>query len=149
MGVIERVKEIVLVPPREMVFDILMKVLFNSRIGFLMIAFECEEIVASLLQDLLGDMGLASHGLDSDNASFDQQQLQQVRNRGDLIGFAVGLQLANDETAVLRTPGREHVQGRGRRGPVKGGFHRFAIQRDKAYGQNIQTHCFPISYASP
>ena len=40
MGVIERVKEIVLVPPREMVFDILMNVLFNSRIGFCMIAFD-------------------------------------------------------------------------------------------------------------
>src|SRR5687768_5412348 len=57
MGVIERVKEIVLVPPREIVFDLLMKVLFNSRIGFCLMAFECEEIVASLLQDLLGDVG--------------------------------------------------------------------------------------------
>ena len=85
MGVIERVKEIVLVPPGETVFDSLMKVLFNSRIGFCMIAFECEEIVASLLQDLLGDVGLASHGINGDNASFDQQQLQQFWTRGDLI----------------------------------------------------------------
>ena len=44
MGVIERVKEIVLVPPREMVFDLLMKVLFHRRRCLSMIAFECEEL---------------------------------------------------------------------------------------------------------
>jgi hypothetical protein len=70
-----------------------------------MMAFECEEVVASLREALLGHAGLAAQGIHRDNASFDQQQRQEFRNGGDLIGFAVGLQLANDKTAVLRTPG--------------------------------------------
>ena len=40
-----------LVPPREMMFDSLMKVLLNSRRGFFMIAFEGEARITSLLQE--------------------------------------------------------------------------------------------------
>jgi hypothetical protein len=58
MRVIECIKEIVLLAPQEIVFDLLMKVLFHRRRGLAMIAFECEEVVTSLREDLLSDSGV-------------------------------------------------------------------------------------------
>ena len=71
MGVIERIKEIVLLAPQEMVFDLLMKVLFHRCRGLAMIAFEGEEVVASLREDLLSDSRLAAHRINRHNTAFD------------------------------------------------------------------------------
>ena len=48
----------------------------------------------------------------------------------DLIGLLLRFELAYDKPSLLRAPGREHVQGRGRRGAMKGRFDRFPLQRD-------------------
>src|SRR5687768_11304096 len=99
--------------PREIVRDVLMKVLGDRSVGLFVIVLQRQEVIASLVQDLCRNLRLASHGINGHNTAVDGQQLQESWNRCDLIRFAVRLQLANDETAVLRTPSRQHVQGGG------------------------------------
>ena len=71
MGVIERIKEIVLFAPQEMVCDVLMQVLLHRRRGLAMIAFEGEEVVASWREDLLSDRRLAAHRLNRHHTALD------------------------------------------------------------------------------
>jgi hypothetical protein len=44
--VIKSIKKILVVPPGQMVFDLLMKVSFDGRLGLFMVALQGEEIVA-------------------------------------------------------------------------------------------------------
>ncbi len=101
MRVIEGIKESLGVTPGQMVFNVLVKVLFDCVRGLFVITLQGEEIVAALLPNLARDSCLAAHGIDRDHTAFDGQQVQEVRNRRDLIGFAVGFQLANDEPTTL------------------------------------------------
>jgi hypothetical protein len=98
--------------------DVLMKVLGDGRVGLFVILLQCQEIVASRVQELCGNLGLAAHGINGHNTAVDRQSLQESRNRRHLIGLPVCLELANAEPAVVRAPGRKHVQRGGRSGPV-------------------------------
>ena len=118
------------IAPREIVLDVLMNVLGDRSVGLFVMVLQRQEVIASLVQDLCRHRGLASHGINGHHTAVDGQQLPKSWNRGDLIRLAVRLQLANDETAVLRTPSRQHVQGGGCRGSVKRCPHRFAVERD-------------------
>ena len=75
MGVVERIKEIVRIAPRHIVLDMAMKVLGNSLVGLFMIVLSCQEIVAALLQNLGGDLGLAAHGIDRHNTALNGEQV--------------------------------------------------------------------------
>ena len=70
MQVIEGIKEIFGVTPGQLVFDVLMKVLFDRSVGLFVVALQGSEIVASLVQDLVSDSRLTSHRLDGDNTAF-------------------------------------------------------------------------------
>ena len=89
MRVVERVKEILGIAPGQSVLNVLMKVLGDGRVGLCMVILQGEEVVAALVQDLGGDMGLASHRIDGHKTALDGQQVQEFWNRRDLIGLAV------------------------------------------------------------
>ena len=71
MRVIEGIKEILAVTPRELVFNVLMKVLFGRRIGLFVITLQGQEIVAALSADLRSDGRLTAHSIDRHNTAFD------------------------------------------------------------------------------
>jgi hypothetical protein len=130
VSVVERIKEIGRIAPREIVLDLRMKVLGNSCRGLFVIVLACQEVVATLVQDLRRNGRLTAHRIDGDNAAFDRSQVEQFWYGCDLIGLLLRFELAYDKPSLLRAPSREHVQGRGRRGAMKGRFDRFPIQRD-------------------
>ena len=84
-----------------------------------------------MVPHLLGHGRLTAHGINGDNAAFDGEQLQECGNGRHLICFRVSVALPHDEPPLLRAPCREHVSWRTCRGPIKGGFHGFAIEGDQ------------------
>ena len=57
--------------PGQLVFDVLMKVLFDRRIGLFVIALQGQEIVATLVPDVLRDGCLTAHRIDGDNTALE------------------------------------------------------------------------------
>ena len=104
MGDVEGIEEGVLISQAEVVLDVVMEVTGDGTAGVFVIALERDEIIALLVEDLPDDGSLASHGAGRHDATLDGQELQEFRNGGDFIGLAVCLELAHDESAVLRAP---------------------------------------------
>src|SRR5262249_8986494 len=124
VGGVECIKEIVLIAPRNIMLDMLMKMRLDCCVGLLVVVLKCQEVVAVLVQDLLSNGRLTAHRINSDDAAFDSEQLEQFWYGRDRIGLLRSFDLAYDEAPMIRTPGRDHVQG-GRGGsPIKRGPHR-------------------------
>src|ERR1700732_1580565 len=73
-----------------------------------LIAFQGQDVIRLLVDDLLRDLALAPHSVDGDDGTFDGQQVQQLWNSDDLIGFFGYLDLAQHET-LARGEGGHHV----------------------------------------
>jgi hypothetical protein len=129
--VIEGIKEVLGSTPGQVGFDVLMQVLFDRRIGLCVIALQGQEIVATLVPDVLRDGGLTAHRINGDNTALDGSQLEEVRHGSDLIGLCLCLDLAYYKAPLVRTPRREHVQGGRGCSTVKGRSHGFAVERDE------------------
>jgi hypothetical protein len=71
MGVIEGIREILAGAPRQLVFNVRMKVLFDSLIGLVVIALQGQEIVATLLSYLGSNGGLTTHGINRHDTACD------------------------------------------------------------------------------
>ena len=56
-----------------------------------LIASQGQDVIRLLVDNLLRDLALASHSVDGDDGTFDGQQVQQLWNSDDLIGFSVTL----------------------------------------------------------
>ena len=52
-----------------------------------LIAFEGEDVIGLLVDDLLGNVALAAHGVDGDDRPLDHQHAEERRNSDDLVGF--------------------------------------------------------------
>src|SRR4051794_16333515 len=74
-----------------------------------LIALEGQNVVGLLVQDLLRDAALASHGLDGHDGALDRQQVQQLGDGDDLIGLVRHLDLTQHE-ALTGRKGRHHVK---------------------------------------
>jgi len=131
MRVIEGIKEVLGRAPGQLVFDVLMKVLFDRSAGLFVMALQGQEIVATLVPNLLSDGRLTAHRINGHQTTFDGSQREEVRNGGKLIGLFLRFDLAYHKATLLGTPRREHGQGRGRGGPIEGGPDGFAIERDE------------------
>ena len=91
----------------------LLGVLFQRRVDRLLdllverrlVLLDGQDVVGFGLTDLLGDLLLAAHRIDRDQCPGDLQQLQQFRNRRDLVGFLLDHDLTQRQL-VLRGPGR-------------------------------------------
>jgi hypothetical protein len=68
------------------------------------IALECQEIVATLVQDVRSNGGLTAHRINGDNAACDGEQVEQGWNSRDLVRLLIRFDLAYNETALIRTP---------------------------------------------
>ena len=71
VSVVECIKEIVRIAPREIVLDLLLKVRFDGCRGFFVILLSCQEVVPSLVPDLPRNGGLTAHRIDRDDTTFD------------------------------------------------------------------------------
>ena len=67
-----------------------------------LISFDCQGVISLLFRDFHGDPALATHGIGRHDATFDVEELEQFRYRGDLIGFAVDFFLTDDDTVFSR-----------------------------------------------
>ena len=67
--------------------EIACDVAFQGRL----VAFQPQEIIGSVRDDLVGDGGLAAHGVDRDQRAFELfglgELIEQVRDGGDLVGL--------------------------------------------------------------
>jgi hypothetical protein len=102
--VVKRIKEIVRITPREIVLDLWMNVRLDSCVCLLVIALECQEIGATLAQDLRSNGGLTAHRINGDNAACDGEQMEQGWKSRDLVRLLARFDLAYNETALIRTP---------------------------------------------
>jgi hypothetical protein len=59
-----------------------------------LIAFQRQDIIGFLFNDLLRDISLAPHRIDGHDRAFDGKHIEQLRDRYDLIGFFCHLDLA-------------------------------------------------------
>jgi hypothetical protein len=131
VGMVERIKAMVRIAPREMGRDMLLKVRCDGCIGFFVILLSCQEVVPALVPALTRDGGLTAPRIDRDDTALDGEQGQQLRNRRELMGLGLRFDVPNDESAVIRTPGGEPMQWGQGGGARKGGLHRLAIERDE------------------
>lgn len=76
-----------------------------------LVPLDGQQVVGSFADDGLGNVPLASHGIDRDDASLHVEQFQQLRNGGDLVAFFRGGRLPKTQ-AALRGKGGNHMQGR-------------------------------------
>jgi hypothetical protein len=130
MRVIEGITEVLGRAPGQLMFDVLMKVLFDRSVGLFVVALQGQERGATWVPNVRSDGRLTAHRIHGHHTTCDGEQLEEVRHGGNLIGLFLRFALAYHKATLLGTPGREPVQGRGRGGPIEGGFDRFAIQRD-------------------
>src|SRR5215216_2846148 len=93
-----------------------------------LIALERQHIGAALIGDRSGDLALTGHGVGRDSHAGEAKHLEQLRDRGDLVGLVPHRHLPQHE-ALLGRPGRDQMQRRGSRRPVKGAPQGFAVER--------------------
>ena len=65
-----------------------------------MIALDGQKIVAALLDDLGGNVPLATHGIDADQETFDVECIEQYRDCRDLVALVGDLLLTEHQTQV-------------------------------------------------
>src|SRR5262249_4397906 len=103
----------------------------------LLIAFDGEHVVGSLLTHLLSNRFLATHGVDRHGGPTHIQQLQQHGNGRDLVGMVRGRHLPKHHSA-LSCPGTYQVQGLFSRCAFTGPPQRLAVDRYRLAFQRTQ-----------
>jgi hypothetical protein len=75
-----------------------------------LIAFQSEDIIGLLLDDLARDGALAAHRVNGDDRAFDRQEVEQLRDRDNLVGFFRHLHLPEHTTLTGGERGH-HMNG--------------------------------------
>ena len=96
-----------------------------------LVAFQGQHVVAALVDDLFGDVPLATHRIGGDGASFEVEKPQKLGNRRDLVRLLVCGDLRQNQPLLAR-PRADHVQGRLFARRVKGAAQRLAVDRNHA-----------------
>ena len=112
----------------------------------LLILFERQDVVGILLDDLLGNLPLAAHRIDRDDAAGDCQSVQEFGNRSDLIRLVVDLDLGQNE-AIGARPSRDHMDGGFAVGPIVGATHRLTVDGDDLGGEDLGCRLHPSNEA--
>ncbi len=94
-----------------------------------LVALEGKDIVGVLVDDLRGDVALTAHGVDGHRRAVDGQQIQQLRESDDLVGFISHLGLAKHQVLTC-APRRDHVDGRFGAAFLIGAPQRLAVDGD-------------------
>jgi hypothetical protein len=96
-----------------------------------LVSFERQGIVATLIDDLLGDVALAVERVDGHDCVLESKQFQELGHCGDFVRVGVGGDLREHE-ALIAAPGADHVQGRLGAGRIERPTQHFAVDRDDA-----------------
>jgi len=70
-----------------------------------LIAFEREDVIGLVINDLLGDVALTAHGIDAHDRALNRQQIQQFGDRDDFVRLLRHFDLPEHE-ALARREGR-------------------------------------------
>jgi hypothetical protein len=76
-----------------------------------LVTLEGEDVIALLIDDFLGDVALAAHGVDGDDGPLDRQHIEKRRDGDDLVRFIRDLDLAEHQTLACRES-RHHMDRR-------------------------------------
>ena len=98
-----------------------------------LIAFEGEDVVGALGEDLGGDVALTAHGVDGDDGAFDREHVEKLGNGGDFVRLGFGLHLPEHE-AMIGGESRDDVDGGLTLALAGRAAQRFAINGDDAFG---------------
>jgi hypothetical protein len=101
-----------------------------------LIGFERQHILAVLLLDLPGNLGMAVHRVDAHDAACHFQLLQQDGQRGLLIGMRFHMALGQDQVA-RRGPRTHHLHGCLALYTLMGATGRLAINGNLLAGQDF------------
>jgi hypothetical protein len=96
-----------------------------------LVSLQSEDVVAALIHDLLGNCTLTVERIRCHNRTLQRQHHQQLRHRGDLVGFGIPSDLRQHE-ALLAAPGADHVQRRFAAGVVERTVQYLSVDRDHA-----------------
>ncbi len=113
-----------------------------------LVALERQHIVATLVEDLLGDLPLAAHGINRHQAPSEGQLPQEFGQGGDLIGFVLDLDLSQHQ-AIGRGPGTHQVDGRLAAAPIVRAAKGLAVEGDDLGGQDLCHRFHPALEAAP
>jgi len=94
-----------------------------------LVAFEGEDVIGLLVEDFLGDVALAAHGVDGDDGAVDRQHIEKRRDGDDLVGFVRHFDLAEHEALARRESGH-HVDCGFSASLVGGAARRLAVDGD-------------------
>ena len=94
-----------------------------------LVPLQRQHVVATLLDDALGQRGLAPHGIDGDDARAHVQGFQQHRQRRNLVGLGVHRHPASGGPVGAR-PGTHQMERRLPGRAVVGPPQRLAVQGD-------------------
>ena len=108
-----------------------------------MVILDRQDIVSTTIDDLRGNVFLASHGIHGDDGPFEFEFLEQFRNCCDLIGLLVD-GLASQDDAVLDAPSGDAMEHAFERLLVMGPPERFAID-----GNHIESIASEIQTGDP
>lgn len=75
-----------------------------------LIAFECQKVIGSGLDDGDGDLELGAHGIHTDDGSLEVEMTQQFGNGGDFIAFLID-RLLGECDAVVASPCADDLDG--------------------------------------
>ena len=92
-------------------------------------AFQGEDVIGLLVDDLLSDAALTSHCVDGDDRSFDGHYVEELRDRHDLVRLVRHRDLSEHET-LTRREGGDHVERRRAGPPVAGATRGLAVDDD-------------------
>src|SRR5208283_1346860 len=67
-----------------------------------LVAFQRQDIVSLLVDDLLRDVSLTPHGINGHDRALDRQRVEKLRDRYDLVGFFSPFELSQDEPLTSR-----------------------------------------------
>ena len=90
-----------------------LKQVLDVSVELPLVGLHRQQVVGAAVDDLLGNLGLAAHGVDGDDAPAQLQQRQQLGDGGDFVGMGLGAGLAQHQV-ILGGPGAHQVQ----RGPA-------------------------------
>jgi hypothetical protein len=86
-------------------------------------------VIGLLVEDFLGDVALAAHGVDGDDGAVDCQHIEKRRDGDDLIGFVRHFDLTEYDALARRESGH-HVDRRFSASLVGGAARRLAVDGD-------------------
>ncbi len=102
-----------------------------------LVALQRQDVIGALVDDLGGDLALATDGVDGHHGPLDHQEIQELRNGDDLVRLVLDPGLSQNHV-LLGAPGRDHVDRRLRAGLLVGAPERLAVDRDDILGEAHQ-----------